>query len=83
MLHQLNLIFNYNQGLALFRQKLILRSTSQKHLQKQNNENFFIQLVNPWLHFINNNFHAPTCVKKIPDQLIFLNPQSKLITCFL
>ena len=36
MLYQLNLILNYNQSLAHFRQKQILRSTSRKHLQKQN-----------------------------------------------
>ena len=48
MLYQFNLILNYNQGLALFRRKQILRSNSHKHLQKQNNENFFIQLLNAW-----------------------------------
>ena len=46
MLYQLNLILNYNQGLALIGQKQILRSTSHKHLQKQNNEDLFIQLLN-------------------------------------
>ena len=45
ILHQLNLILNYNQRLALFRLKLTLTSTSHKHLQKQNNEDFFIQLL--------------------------------------
>ena len=38
LLYQLNLILNYNQGLALYRQKQMLRSTSHKDLQKQNNE---------------------------------------------
>ena len=33
--HQLNLILNYNEGLALFIGKNILRSTRHKHLQKQ------------------------------------------------
>ena len=68
MLYQLNLILNYNQSLAHFRQKQILRSTSRKHLQKQNSEDFFIQLVNAWLHFTNNNFPATTSVKKILAQ---------------
>ena len=59
MQYQLNLILNYNQSLALFRQKQILRSNSHKHLQKQSNEDFFIQLLNAWLHFTNNNLPAP------------------------
>ena len=59
MQYQLNLILNYNQSLALFRQKQILRSNRHKHLQKQSNEDFFIQLLNAWLHFTNNNFPAP------------------------
>ena len=63
MLYQLNIILNYNQDLPLFRQKQILRSSSHKHLQKQNNEDFFIQLLNTWLHFTNNNFPVPTSVK--------------------
>ena len=32
------------------------RSTSHKNLQKQNNEDFFIQLLYAWLHLTNNNF---------------------------
>ena len=55
MLYQLNLILNYNQGLAHFRKKQILRSASLKYLQKQNIEDFFIQLLNAWLRFTNNN----------------------------
>ena len=66
-----------------FRQKQILGSTSYKNLQKKNNGSFFIQLLNAWLHFTNNNSPAPTSVKEIIDQSIFLNPLSKLITCFL
>ena len=31
------------------------RSTSHKNLQKQNNEDFFIQLLYAWLHYTNNN----------------------------
>ena len=58
--HQLNLILNYNQGVALFRQKQTLRSISHKHLHKHNNEDFFIQLHSARLHFTNNNFPAPT-----------------------
>ena len=50
ILYQFNLILNYNKGLALFRQKQILRF---KHLQKQNNEDSFIQLLNALLHFTN------------------------------
>ena len=34
MLYQLNLILNYNQELALFRKKQILRSTNNKHSTK-------------------------------------------------
>ena len=45
MLYQYNLILIYNQGLALFRQKQILRSTCHKHLQKHSNEDYFIPIV--------------------------------------
>ena len=85
MLCRLNLILNCNQGLALFKQKQILWSTSHKHLQKQNNKDFFIQLFNAWLHLTHNNLPVPTTmsVKEILGQPIFLNPQSKVITCFL
>ena len=71
MMYQLNLIPNYNQGLA---GRYVVRSTSHKHLQKRNNEVFYIHLLNAWLHFTNNNFPVPTSVKKILDQPIFLNP---------
>ena len=37
------------------------RSTSHKNLQKQNNEDFFIQLFYAWLHLTNNNT-PPTCL---------------------
>ena len=60
MLYQLNLILNYNQGLALFKQKQMLRSNSHKHLQKRNNEDFFVHLLNTWLHFTNSKFPVPT-----------------------
>ena len=36
-----DLVLNSNQGLALIRQKQMLRSTRHKNLQKQNNEDFF------------------------------------------
>ena len=44
MLYSLNidLILNSSQGLAIFRQKQILRYNRYKNLQKQNNEDFFI-----------------------------------------
>ena len=38
----IELILNSNQGLALFRQKQILRYNWHRNLQKQNNEDFFI-----------------------------------------
>ena len=34
--------------LALFRQKQILTSNRRKNVQKQNNGDFFIQLLNAW-----------------------------------
>ena len=71
MLYPLNLILDSNQGLALFRQKQIFRSNRHRNLQKQNNENFFIQLLNAWLHFTNNNFPTPTSIEEIIDQPIF------------
>ena len=35
------------------------RSTSHKKFQKQNNEDFFIQLLYAWLHLTNNNIPPP------------------------
>ena len=35
------------------------RSTSHKHLQKQNKEDLFIQLFYTWLHLTNNNIPPP------------------------
>ena len=69
---------NSDQGLALFRQKQILRSNRHKNLQKQNNEDFFIQLLNAWLHFTNSNFPTRTSNVEILDQPIFLNRHPKL-----
>ena len=71
MLYQLNLTRNYNQDLALFKQKQILRFNSHKHLQKQNNEDIFIHVLIAWLHFISNNFPTPTCIKEILYQPVF------------
>ena len=58
MLYRLKSILTSDQGLALSRQKQILRTTSYKNLQKQNNEDFFIQLLYAWLHLNNKNFPA-------------------------
>ena len=71
-------MLNSNQGLALFRQKEILRYNSHKNLQKQNNEDFFIQLLNVWLHFTNNKFPAPMSIEEILHQPIHFNPYTKL-----
>ena len=78
MLYRLNLVLNSNQGLALFRQKQIFSSNRHKNLIKQNNEDFFIQLINGWLHFTNNNFPTSTYMEEILDQPIFSNPHTKL-----
>ena len=58
MLYWLNidLILKSNQVLDLFRQKQIIRYSRHKNWKKQNNEDFFIQLLNAWLHFTNNKF---------------------------
>ena len=47
-------------------------------MQKQNNEDFFIQLLNAWLHFTNKNFPTLTSIEEILDQPMFLNPHTKL-----
>ena len=80
MLYRLNidLILNSNQVLALFRQKRIVTYNRHKKLKKQNNKDFFIQLLNAWLHFTNNNFPAPMPIEEILDQPIHLNPYTKL-----
>ena len=41
ILYELKLKLNSNEGLALFKQKQIIKSTRNKNLQSQNNENFF------------------------------------------
>ena len=78
MLYRLNLNLKSNQGLALFRQNQILRSTRHCNLQKNNNEDFFIQMLNAWLNFTNNSFPSPTSIEEILDQPLFLNPLTKL-----
>ena len=80
MLYRLNidLILNSNQDLALFRQKQILRYNRHKNLQKQNYEDFFIQLLNAWLDFTNNKFPASMPIEESLEQPIHLNPNTKL-----
>ena len=79
MLYRLNLNLKSSQGLALFRQNEILRSTRHSNLQNNNNEDFFIQLLNAWLHFTNNTFRPPiSIIEEILDQSLFLNPHTKL-----
>ena len=58
-LYRLNLFLNSNQWLSLFSQNQILRSKRHKTLRKQNNKDFFIQLLNAWLNFIYSNFPTP------------------------
>ena len=56
---------NYYQGLVPFLdKKKILRSNRYEKMQKQNNDVFFIQLVNAVLNFTNNNFPTPTVMEK-------------------
>ena len=78
MLYRLNLNLKSNQGLALFRQNQILRSTRHSNLQNNNNEDFFIQMLNVWLHFTNNTFPPLTSIEEILDQPLFLNPHTKV-----
>ena len=73
MLYRLKLILNSYQGLAIFRQKQILKSTSPKNLQKQNNDEFFIQLLYARLRLTTNKFSLPMSIEDILDQLMFLN----------
>ena len=78
MLYRLNLILNSNQGLALFRQNQILCLIRHKNLQNHNNEDLFLQSLNSWLSFTNNNFPTPKSIEEILDQPLFLNPHTKL-----
>ena len=43
-----------------------------------NNEDFFLQLLNAWLFFTNNNFPTPTSIEEILDQPLFLNRHTKM-----
>ena len=47
-------------------------------MQKQSNEDFFVQLLNAWIDLANNNLPTLTSVEEILDQPIFLNPHTKL-----
>ena len=76
-------MLNYIQGLAIFRQKQIFRSNRHKNLRKQSNENFFIQLLNAWLHFTNNNFPTPTSIEEIFNKAIYFQTHTPNWTLFL
>ena len=45
-------------------------SASNKNLQKQNNEDLFIQLLYAWLHSTINKLPATISIKRIFDQPI-------------
>ena len=47
-------------------------------MQKQSNEDFFVQLVNAWIDLAKNNLSTLTSVEEILDKPIFLNPHNKL-----
>ena len=78
MLYRLNFILNSNHGLTLFRQNQILQPIVHRNLQKYNIQDFFIQLLNAWLYFTNNDFPIATSIEEILDQPLFLNPHTKL-----
>ena len=80
LLYQLNLIFNSNQGLALFRETQILSSPRHNNLQKQNNKDFRIQLFNARQNFTTSKFPTCTDIEEILDQPIFWNPVTKMDT---
>ena len=69
--HTVSIELNSNQGLVLFRQKQMRRSTRHINSQKQNNDDFFIQLLNAWFHFTNNEFPTSTYTEEIFDHLVF------------
>ena len=46
---------------------------SESIAKKLKKEEFFIQLLNAWLHFTNNNFPTVTSIEKILDQPLFSN----------
>ena len=55
-----------------------LQSNRDKNLQKSNNENFFIQFLNGWLHFVINKFPIPTSIEIFLEQSTFLNLHTKV-----
>ena len=69
MPYQMYLILNHIQYLALSKQNQILTYGGPKYLQKQNNEDFFVHLLNAWLHHTNNNF--PHVCKKLLTNTYF------------
>ena len=81
MLYRLKLILDSKQGLALFRQKQILSSNRTRICKNRTMEIFFIQLLNAWLHFTNNDSPIPASTEEILDQPIFLNQYTKLEFC--
>ena len=64
ILYRSNLILNSNQGLVLFRQTQILRSTRHKNLRKHNNEDFIYSCL--MLGFVSpiTNFLRPRIWKR-------------------
>ena len=77
-MYWLNLILNSNQDVAFVRQKEILRSNRHKNLQKQSNEDFFVQLLNAWIYLAKNNLPTLTSAEEILEQPIFLNPHTSM-----
>ena len=69
---------NSNQALVRFRLKRSLDLIDRKICKKQNNEHFFIQLLNTSLHFTKNNFPTSISIEEITDQPISLKPHTKL-----
>ena len=78
ILHQLTLILNFNQDLALSRQIQILMSNRHKIFKNRTRKISFIKLLNAWLHLINNIIPKATSLEEIIDQLIFSKPHTKL-----
>ena len=69
ILYRLNLNLNSNQGLALFRQNKILRSTRHSNLQNNNNEDFFFSLTAIWLSHV-SNYSVPGYISLIIPSLL-------------
>ena len=78
---RLKLILNSDQDLTLSRQKQILTGllTSDKNLQKQNNEDFFIQLLYACQDTSHQQQHpSPISIEEILVQPMSSNPHTKL-----